>query len=483
MITAISATLRALSAITLTALLAGCTLHGQGPVELSTKSAHAFARYQEILHNKAFAVTTDGKAYGVAYCPDFKCTGNVQSRAITFCEQSELRKLETTAECKIFAVDEQILWEGEITVPGVHPETFYAINPAEGTKIKGPEAATGAVVYVPGNHPARDIPQDDAVVPFYLRNFAQSGWDAFKLIPARDDLAGHDRAAAGVQARLQQLRAKGYERVVIAGQSFGSWTAIHGSGDEAFGADAVIAAAPASFGARNRDDGRPNPFFNNNKAELIPLLRKFQGRLMLILFAGDAFDPGGRAYLTREILTERGVDHFIIDQPPGFTGHGAAWLSAFDFVYGDCLKDFAGRASMADGFECKTPPADPNDHRWMSKQAHLKDSPAKPATQADLDRFIGNTVIGHLANGAVAEYYLRAADQTIVRIRSGYQRTDARLWETSISEEGFCFPDICYDVYLWSEDFIIAVDENGNIAFRGELQPGDTRELEVQLSS
>jgi len=483
MISALPGFLRILSVVAFPAMLTGCTLHGQGPVELSTKSAHAYARYQEIIHNKAFAVTTDGKAYGIAYCPDFKCVGNVQSRAIAFCEQSELRKFETDAECKILAVDEQVLWDGEITVPGVNPEAFYAVNPAEGTEIKGPTEALGAIVYIPGNNPASDIPQDDAVVPFYVRNFAQSGWDAFKLIPARDDLAGFERAAAGVAARLQQLREHGYHRVVVAAQSFGSWTAIYGSEDRSFGADAIIAAVPASYGARERVDGRPNPYFNRNKSELIPLLNKFEGRLLLILFEGDAFDPGGRAYVTREILSERGVDHFIIDRPPGFMGHGAAWLAAFDFVYGDCLKEFAQQARLASDFDCVTPPADRQDHRWMTEEAHLEGSPARLATQADLEEMIGNTVIGHLSDGSVAEYFLRDRDHTIARIRSGYQRTDASLWDTRIEDAGLCFPNSCFRVYLWGDESLIVVDEAGNIAFRGEMLPGDARQLQADLSS
>ena len=119
----------------------------------------------------------------------------------------------------------------------------------------------------------------------------------------------------------------------------------------------------------------------------------------------------------------------------------------------------------------------------MTEEAHLEGSPARLATQADLEEMIGNTVIGHLSDGSVAEYFLRDRDHTIARIRSGYQRTDASLWDTRIEDAGLCFPNSCFRVFLWGDESLIVVDEAGNIAFRGEILPGDARQLQADLSS
>lgn len=481
--TTVPVTLRRLAAAALLPLAAACVSSGEGSLELSAKVAHAFGAYQELKYPKAFAVTTDGLAFGSVYCPYSSCSGNLQNDAVQSCTNSATRKRLTEAECRVFAVGDSVLWRGDVLIPDVAEETYYALNVAEGAELAGPESAIGAIIYVPGNNPQLDLPQDDAVVPFYIKNFANSGWDAFKLVSNNADLITHQRAALGIQARIQELRGQGYARVVLAAQSFGSWLVIYGSQDSDFGADAVIAAAPANYGAARRGDGRPNPYFQRNKTELIKLAGKFHGRLMLIFFDQDPFDPGGRANLAREALQQTGAEFHIIDRPKGFLGHGAAWLAAFDFVFGDCMKDFAQRAEIGPGFDCVTPPLGPGDHRWMTRESHLEGSPARLATAEDFERLLGNTLIGYQQNGDRADYYLRDEHTTVVQVHSGYQRTEPTEWETDYGDGTMCLAGGCFRLYVWDEDFVVVIDQAGNIAFRGEVLPGDARGLEAALAS
>ena len=60
----------------------------------------------------------------------------------------------------------------------------------------------------------------------------------------------------------------------------------------------------------------------------------------------------------------------MVDRPAGFNGHGAAWLDAFDFVYGDCIARYL--ASSGTGFSCPKRNLSPRDHRWMTNKSHLE---------------------------------------------------------------------------------------------------------------
>lgn len=68
--------------------LAACqTSHAQKPVPMSNKGMQLFADWAAYPHAKAFAVSTNGAAMGVIYCPEFGgCAGDVESQALAYCE-------------------------------------------------------------------------------------------------------------------------------------------------------------------------------------------------------------------------------------------------------------------------------------------------------------------------------------------------------------------------------------------------------------
>src|SRR5580693_7318058 len=93
--------------------------------------------------------------------------------------------------------------------------------------IKGPAAAHGAIIW---NH---GLSQEEANAkrppPPVMEMFRDAGWDVYRL---NRGIAG-DREEDSTQALLDaidSLKAKGYAKLVTAGQSFGSWISLTAAG-------------------------------------------------------------------------------------------------------------------------------------------------------------------------------------------------------------------------------------------------------------
>ncbi|MEM1399875.1 MAG: hypothetical protein AAGF58_08335 [Pseudomonadota bacterium] len=97
--------------------LAGCQWTGQGPVTLSSFSAAGYSDYDDIIGDKAFALTTDGRWFGYAYCTDVRCSGNEENEAMRVCEQGAEEQGLPGGECRIFARDNTIVWDGQVNFP------------------------------------------------------------------------------------------------------------------------------------------------------------------------------------------------------------------------------------------------------------------------------------------------------------------------------------------------------------------------------
>lgn len=197
----------------------------------------------------------------------------------------------------------------------------------------GPAKAKGAVVWSHG----RSINAEDSLspTPYYMASLQEGGWDAFRFNRMRDGDTLQDSARTLVRY-VHDLRARGYEKVVLAGQSFGAFLSVMAAdaSDEVF---AVVATAPAAYGSFSEfyDSWR------HNASSLYPLLdRVREARVMLFYFHGDEFDPGGRGERSREILSKRGLQYLVVDQPRALTGHWAASTGLFTRRYAQCIRDF-----------------------------------------------------------------------------------------------------------------------------------------------
>src|SRR6516162_5001069 len=226
------------------------------------------------------------------------------------------------------------------------PVEAAGLDPAFNQALIGPDQAMGAVVW---NH-GRSINTEDAdsPTPPYHRVLRDAGWDVFRFNRLRDG----DTLTASTRRlvdQVGQLKRKGYQRIVLTGQSFGAFLALMAA-DASDEVDAVVATAPAAFGSFDEfyDSGR------FNATRLYPLLERVKrARVMLFYFHGDDFDPGGRGERSRAILSTRQVGYSVIDQPAFLVGHWASSTGLFLRRFGNCIRNFIDAAKIEGEVLCE----------------------------------------------------------------------------------------------------------------------------------
>ena len=220
--------------------------------------------------------------------------------------------------------------------------------PASSQVLHGPAKARGALVWSHGINPAGGSEARLAPTAAFVARFAEDGWDVFRFNRERK-AEEPQRTAAALVHYVNQLKRRGYVRVVLAGQSAGGWISLMAAG-QSLDVDLVIANAPAYYGTL-LDGG--NLYFRMNASVLYYHLEHItRGRIIVAYFADDPFDPGGRARATDQILRADGVEHLVIDDPPGLRGHIAGSSIAFAWRYADCLVAIADGAPMPPAGAC-----------------------------------------------------------------------------------------------------------------------------------
>ncbi|MBV8538026.1 MAG: hypothetical protein JO128_20690 [Alphaproteobacteria bacterium] len=213
--------------------------------------------------------------------------------------------------------------------------------------MRGPGTALGAVIYTPGLV-REGVPI--TATPYVIDDLQAAGWDVFRFVPppAGDII---EVAAAALSKAVRELRERSYKRITLIGQSYGGWLALAAARPEVGPIEAVIALAPAAFGARGESAA-----WTANATALLPLADAVSARHVLVfLFTGDEYDPGGRAASLRDIFARRGLDAAVIDQPHDLVGHSAGLTRAFARRFGPCLREVVGRADAAAPFACPDP--------------------------------------------------------------------------------------------------------------------------------
>src|SRR6185369_170526 len=102
---------------------------------------------------------------------------------------------------------------------GAHADTWLA--PV--STIAGPQIARGVVVYSHG----RSLTGEDyeSPSPAYLKEMAKAGWDVLRFNrPADEDTL--PASSQDLTVRAKALKAQGYRRVILTGQSFGAFLSI-----------------------------------------------------------------------------------------------------------------------------------------------------------------------------------------------------------------------------------------------------------------
>lgn len=209
------------------------------------------------------------------------------------------------------------------------------LAPAYPDRLVGPKKAKGAVVWSHG----RSLNSEDssAPTPGYIGILQDYGWDSFRFNRMSKFDSLHDSSEVLTDC-VQDLKARGYDRVVLAGQSFGAFLSLIAA-NMSSDVYAVIATAPAAFGSFSEyyDSWRLNA------DRLYPLLENLKApRIIIFLFHGDDFDPGGRGERAEDILRNKRPSplSIVVDQPQGLVSHYAANTSDFVKRFGECIATF-----------------------------------------------------------------------------------------------------------------------------------------------
>jgi pimeloyl-ACP methyl ester carboxylesterase len=263
-------------------------------------------------------------------------------------------------------------------------------------KMAGPARALGAVIWNHGKPPYRGA--DGDMLPFYVDRLRDAGWDIFRLERdwSSDNLA---LSPAALREQVSAVYARGYRKVVLAGQSYGAWISllVAASGPPIH---AVIATAPAAFG--RYPDSR---IYHRNAEDLYPILERIRDtRIMLFLFQGDAYDTGDRAVPARGILEENAVDHVVVGYPPGWFGHGAANWNGFATRFGPCIIRFIDPKRAAADAHCERDPVT-RDALKLALPADIAQARNVASTSGPL----GGLWYGVYTNGREALLWLGAA--------------------------------------------------------------------------
>ena len=204
--------------------------------------------------------------------------------------------------------------------------------------MHGPGKAKGAVLWSHGKSSVVDDSRSPN--PQYLGVLLDAGWDVFRNNRIGELTERRSSATARLAAKtdelaesVDELKAKGYRQVVLAGQSYGAWLSLN-LADKRSDIYAVIATSPAAYGTQLRNPAH----FEDNALLLADLVEGLKvGRVLVAFFRDDPFDPGGRGPATEAALARRPITHLVIDRPEIPTGHGGANGAFFARRFGPCV--------------------------------------------------------------------------------------------------------------------------------------------------
>jgi pimeloyl-ACP methyl ester carboxylesterase len=212
----------------------------------------------------------------------------------------------------------------------------------------GPEKAHGVIIWNHGVHGQQD--RSSSPPPSYLKKAVASGWDILHI--KRDGLQeGGGWTTAGLRhvdrtlEEIEAAKAKGYKRIVLAGQSYGGAITL-----EAARRVPVYAIIPSSPGTGVSTAELGSALVNSHGTrQLYEALAegKFERALPILPFADEystsAPERGRRA---REILAGRGVPFLPLDDASTqLVSHGAVSTPLMNFAYADCVAAFLDPAA------------------------------------------------------------------------------------------------------------------------------------------
>ncbi len=303
-------------------VLAACPASAQ----LGADAQKTYDDFQRLGPHRALAVAADGKAYLWA-----GSSGADPQRAVD--SVSKACEERSKAKCTIYAVNNVVLggrdWKS--AMPPALP-AIGRLRPQPYWENKGPQAAAGLIVWSHGYMSGRD--NTGSAPQGQVANFTRQGYDLYRF--DREWIRDWPGDASQLVEAVKQAKAMGYRRVVLAGQSAGAWlsmaAALRGAP-----ADGVISVAAAHHGYVK--DMRDVSIARSEWQQIVRGIRPGP-RIVLVNFAGDDYDVGGRMDDARAAFAASGVEALVIADPAGFKGHGAGGDNAFPRKFGACIHAF-----------------------------------------------------------------------------------------------------------------------------------------------
>lgn len=204
----------------------------------------------------------------------------------------------------------------------------------------GPEKARGLVIW---NHGISGTAEQYKAPPaLALRLLHARGWDVIKLNRNNLGETSRDlslaRAVERNEAEIRAQLARGYRKVVVAGQSFGGYISLEtaAGSSNVFGVVAMSPGVTSRFGVDRLDTSITERLIADIKAR----------RLALVFPQGDAlFDNRVRGPGALRVLASRPAPYLLIDETAlAISGHGGGTGGRFALRYGPCLTDFLDAA-------------------------------------------------------------------------------------------------------------------------------------------
>src|SRR5262249_4786938 len=237
------------------------------------------------------------------------------------------------AQCAVYAVNDIVLngrdWKS--AAPPVSP----AIGRLRGQpwwQNKGPQSASGLIVWSHGYRSGSD--STSSAPQAWIGRFTAAGYDLYRF--DREWIRDWPGDASQLVEAARQAKAMGYRRVVLAGQSAGGWVSLAATMRGA-PVDGVISISAAHHGEVK--DMRDVSIARSEWQQIVRGI-KAGPRLVMVNFAGDGYDVGGRRDEAAAAFAKSGVKAEVISNPPGFTGHGAGSNFEFARKYGACIQAF-----------------------------------------------------------------------------------------------------------------------------------------------
>ncbi len=298
------------------------------------------------------------------------------------------------------------------------------------------------------------------------------GWDIIDANYPRSGVSEIRRFGASnfgtavfLARRLKELKAQGYERIYVGGQSWGGWNSLILGTMPGLPLDGLVIVVPACCGWRSTGADHDDPNYANNKLLFDQLVERLRYPTVGVFFLGDQYEPADRGEGAAATLTRHGIANLIIDHPPGFAGHGAAWFPPFEYLYGECIAKFL-----------ESPRTGQCPRRRIA--LNVGDFRAIVVAQQIAQRHLNAATLAELEERQFAVYpqgELRdivSADQTRVK---GYGIGESLL-SSSFRGDSYCIrarvkynqpettDEVCERLIKWSDRELLGIDpKNGNV--------------------